>query len=331
MGLTRSVTTPVNDVGSALYRAAQYATLAPSFLNTQPWRWRVGAEGLDLFADLDRAVTSVDPDRRLLTISCGAALHHACVALRAEGLTPEIQRCPDAGCSEHLASITIADEHPATPAEVELAHAIEARRSERRSFSAGKRVAPSDVDLLRRRATLYGALLHQVSDDQRRFLATAVRSAAAIEGRQEPYQSELRSWTDLRRSGEGVVATDLANRARPVAVPDSTTSPGRVHAAFGEDRDAEYLILATRDDMATDWLRAGEALSAAWLTAITQGIAGSVLTNLSEVPGARALIASLLPEPGQPQVVLRIGIPTWPAPAATPRRRPETMITVETP
>jgi hypothetical protein len=69
---------PIGDVRLDLHRAAERAVLAPSTLNTQPWRWRVHASRLELFADLDRQVTSIDPQRRLLTISCGAALHHAC-------------------------------------------------------------------------------------------------------------------------------------------------------------------------------------------------------------------------------------------------------------
>jgi hypothetical protein len=58
---------------------------APSIHDTRPWRWIVHDNTLDLYADHSRAVPQSDPDGRLLTISCGAALHHAMVALAASG------------------------------------------------------------------------------------------------------------------------------------------------------------------------------------------------------------------------------------------------------
>ncbi len=45
--------------------------------NTQPWRWRIADDRLDLYADQARRLDVIDPDDRLLTVSCGAALHHA--------------------------------------------------------------------------------------------------------------------------------------------------------------------------------------------------------------------------------------------------------------
>jgi hypothetical protein len=45
------------------------------------------------------------------------------------------------------------------------------------------------------------------------------------------------------------------------------------------------------------------------------------MSDVVEVPGARALLRSLLPRPGHPQVVLRLGIGAESGPApATPRR-----------
>jgi len=59
------------------------AARAPSVHNTQPWRWRVDAESLHLYADASRQLPNTDPDGRDLILSCGAALHHCVVALAA--------------------------------------------------------------------------------------------------------------------------------------------------------------------------------------------------------------------------------------------------------
>src|SRR5688500_2526973 len=73
---------PVTD---ALAMAVAAASLAPSIHHPPPWRWRMTGDGLDLRLDSNRPLDVNDPDARLATLSCGAALHHARVSLGARG------------------------------------------------------------------------------------------------------------------------------------------------------------------------------------------------------------------------------------------------------
>src|SRR6476659_724092 len=82
-------------VRAALAEAARMAGLAPSIHNTQPWQWRVIGSELDLRIRSDRRLEVTDPSARMLTISCGAALGHALIALAAEGWQAEVRRTPD--------------------------------------------------------------------------------------------------------------------------------------------------------------------------------------------------------------------------------------------
>ncbi|WP_243663734.1 nitroreductase family protein [Rhodothermus marinus] len=59
-----------------------YAVLAPSVHNTQPWRFRVVGSEVELYADRTRALAVADPEDRQLIMSCGAALFHLQVAMR---------------------------------------------------------------------------------------------------------------------------------------------------------------------------------------------------------------------------------------------------------
>jgi Nitroreductase family len=59
---------PSDGSGADKLRAAvDYAVLAPSGHNTQPWRFKVVAEALELWADRTRALAVVDPHDRELT------------------------------------------------------------------------------------------------------------------------------------------------------------------------------------------------------------------------------------------------------------------------
>jgi len=54
--------------------ALNYAVLAPSTHNSQPWRFIVDGDTVMLCANRTRALPVVDPFDRELVISCGAAL-----------------------------------------------------------------------------------------------------------------------------------------------------------------------------------------------------------------------------------------------------------------
>jgi nitroreductase len=69
-----------------------YAIIAPSSHNTQPWLFKiVGDNIIELYADRTRALAVVDPDDRELTISCGAALSHLQIAIRHFGYVYKVK------------------------------------------------------------------------------------------------------------------------------------------------------------------------------------------------------------------------------------------------
>ena len=58
----------------------RYAILAPSTRNTQPWRFRVEGECIEVLADLSRLHPVADRDRRELYLSVGCAIENLLVA-----------------------------------------------------------------------------------------------------------------------------------------------------------------------------------------------------------------------------------------------------------
>src|SRR5215468_8784520 len=70
------------------------AARAPSVHNTQPWRFRVNPEVVELRTD-PRGKLRADPSGREMLISCGGALFGLRLAIRSLGYLPVTELLPD--------------------------------------------------------------------------------------------------------------------------------------------------------------------------------------------------------------------------------------------
>jgi nitroreductase len=292
-----------------LAEAARAAGSAPSVHNTQPWRWRVVGNRLDLYAARERQLGVTDPVGRLLHLSCGAALHHARVALAAEGWRPEVHRLPDPADTDLLARLTLAAQVPVVPAAVRLFQALLVRHTDRRPVSEAA-VDPAVVDQLTRVIAGEGARLHLLDRDQLLLLAAAADEAQRAEVADPDWRAELAYWAGGERSGGvGVPANAIPAQAPQTTVPGRDFGrPGSLPVTSGHDRAAVYAILYGDEDTALGWLRGGEALSAGWLAATAAGVSVLPLSAVVEVPRTRSTLAGLLAYLGHPYLVLRLGV-----------------------
>jgi hypothetical protein len=190
----------------ALARAASAAMSAPVTAAGRSWRWRIDGPVLSLCADR----TGPHDDLRELTVTCGVVLHHARVALAADGVAANVRYLPDPARPDLLATIGHAGPIRPGAAEVRLYRAIAARRSDTRPCSA----APVPDAALERvlaaaqrpgiTVRALGALLSiQPTDDRPELLlgageaTSAILLTANVEG----------LTTELRPGRAGVVAT----------------------------------------------------------------------------------------------------------------------------
>lgn len=305
-----------------LHRIVEIASRAPSVHNTQPWRWRGGSRTLELFADTSRQLRETDPDARNLTLSCGAALHHAQVAAGALGWESRVARHPDPAKPDLLACIDLSPGQPSATAEETLA-ALDRRCTDRRRFTAWP-VPEERQAHLARLANHWGARAVALTDESERFIAERlVRKAHQVQWSDPAARAEQAAWQH-RGSGDGLPtdalpgADDLAGAHRhrfEDAWEDRAT-------ADLEASDGLIVLFDTQDD-APAWLRAGEGLGAMWLAATTAGLALVPLSQVVEVPETRtAFQTEVLGSLAHPLLLVRVG---WrstdrPPPARTPRR-----------
>lgn len=301
--------------------ALTLASRAPSVHNTQPWRWRVDAAGVHLYADAGRQLPNTDPDGRDLILSCGTALHHCVAAFAAVGWRSKVTRLPDPADPAHLATLELSP-HPADFVDIALAAAIPRRRTDRRHYSSWP-VPVGDIALMAARAARAGVTLCQVEDIDRLhdIVAESVRDHL-----NRDYLAELTEWSGRYFSVAGVPA-----RNAPLPDPEAKV-PGRLFAgaalpmapdSSAADDNAVVLALGTRRDDRLAQLRAGEATSAVLLTATSTGLASCPVTEPLETAATREAVRSdVFGDTDYPQMLLRVGwapINADPLPA-TPRR-----------
>ncbi|NUT34377.1 MAG: nitroreductase [Hamadaea sp.] len=321
-----------HSASAVLAQAAAAAGFAPSVLNTQPWRWRVAGETLELHAERSRQLAAIDSEGRLLVMSCGAALHHVVVALAAEGWQPEVVRLPDPAVPDLLAKVTLGPHIGVTPEAMRHFQTLRLRRTDRRPVAA-EPVTADQIDVVRRAGTAPGVDVHRLTPEQVTDLGVAAAHADELEMLDPSQRQELAYWVGGDRpDGTGVPSEVIPQSPPPGVVPGRDfVRGGSLPASGGSDRAAVYLMLFGPTDTPADWVRAGEAMSAAWLTATEVGLSVLPFSSVIEVGTVReSLRRGALASLGYPYIVLRVGNadPDHSAPAHTPRLPAEQTISL---
>jgi nitroreductase len=315
------MTSPLPDADT-VRKAVALATRAPSVHNTQPWRWRTGAESIHLFADWSRQAPATDPDGRDLVLSCGAALHHLRIALAAFGWATTVHHIPNPSDPAHLASIELRPHEPAAE-DIARAATIERRRTDRRRMSSWP-IPADDLRLIADRVSREGALAITVTDAATRFrLNGAIAQAAVIQESDPAYALELALWTG-RGGGadDGVPAASIPAAHHGLGEGQLRTFPrGDLAQPAGKryDEQTALVVIATSSDDLLSRLRAGEATSAALLAATELGLAACPLSQPLEITDTRRMIRDeVLDGAAVPQLLLRLG---WAPVSAQPLPR----------
>jgi Nitroreductase family len=321
----RAVPIPADQVDYLIATAAR----APSVHNTQPWRFRVGRNVIELYADPRRKLR-VDPLGREMLISCGAALFGLRLAVRSLGYLPVVELLPDPARLRLLAQVRMGAAEPMTAKERQMLEAIPHRHTHRGPFAPGPLpaglVAGLQHDALAEGATL--ALVDRAIAYQK--LADIVGAAGPRQDLDPVAQAEVRHWSrgPADPAHDGVPAHAFPTRAdrQPGRLPQRDFDLGRDLGllAVGGPPPAATAVLLTPSDGRADWLRAGQALHRLLAHAASKWVLASLHTQPLESAAIRALIRDRLALPGAPQMLLQLGLAH--TTHATARRPPTELI-----
>lgn len=306
--------------------AARFARLAPSGHNGQPWTFEVSDGELAVCADPARALPTIDPDDRELTLTCAASARFAALALDHFGYPPLVDTAADPARPTVIARIRVgARREP--PDDRAMFDAITARHCNRHPYR-DTAVPQHVLTALADAAGVHGCWVAAVTaGEQIARCADLIAQGDRVKWREREFRHELAERLvpnrGARRDGMPGYAFGVPGplaRWAPAAVRRADLGPVR---AFTDRRLARatpaLLVLGTDHDDRAAWVSAGLAMADVLLHATSAGLATGFLSQAIEVPALRPRLIPVLGREGFPQVLLRVGYARR-SPRPSPRR-----------
>jgi hypothetical protein len=295
--------------------ALEFASLAPSVHNTQPWRFVAGEHAIEIHTDPQRQLDYLDPDGRQMYLSCGVAAEFARLAIRFLGLACNMRLLPDPSHPSLVAKLVIGFHEPITLAEQRLIQAIPRRYTDRGPYG-DEPVSRLALQRMREAASDRHCWLRVIDNpDDRRAVIRLLESAEDAEASDAAYREEITRWQRSGPASDGVPADNAADwdaqrRVSDVPLRDFGGFGRHPHPGDGElpavERDTIVLLGTDRDDRLS-WLQAGRALADVLLTLTAEDLVSQPLGPVLDIPTMRAQLRREVGLVGHPQLLLRVG------------------------
>ncbi|MBE9047527.1 nitroreductase [Pleurocapsales cyanobacterium LEGE 10410] len=316
-----------------------YAVLAPSSHNTQPWLFKIVDDGVELYADQTRALPIADPDRRELTISCGAALFHLRIAMHHFGYRDVVEILPEQNNPNLLARICLGSKRVVKQEENFMFRAISRRCTNRLSFKDCQ--LPTSLQSELESACCsegnYLQIMTQiVPEASRQAVISLIAEGDRLQMADPLFRQELAQWIHPSSSHDGIpvhaqgINKQLDSLAPLISFAIRSFDLGKTQAA----KDCQLaiqapvlMLISSNGDRTQDWLATGEALAHLLLRARVDDVWASFFNQPLQIPQLRSRLQALFPDNGYPQILLRLGYAT--ETESTPRRAANEVISSE--
>ena len=291
-----------------------YAVIAPSRHNVQPWLFKIEKNVVAFYADRSRALPAADPEDREMIIGCGAALTNFLLAARHYGFVTNVEIHRDPGKPDFLARISLEKGWVATPEEQKLFHAIKKRRTNRQLFQ-DRAVPAALLSRLEEIAAREAAIFQVVQAEEDRYrLASLIAAGDHMLWEDEGFREEIARWTRREdiHSLDGVPdyahgSGDMASYLGPLRIRtfmEREETKKEHHMAAGSP---VFAVVLTYSDTRFDWLAAGQAIEKIVLYARSEGVWTSYFSQPVEIDRLRKDLQDILGRREFPQLVLRMG------------------------
>jgi hypothetical protein len=285
----------------------RYAILAPSTKNSQPWRFVVEGNQVQLFAELERGRQPIaDPENRELYISLGCALENLLVAAEHFGFNHEVRYLPERRHPELAATVLFAP--GASPSPERTGIPLEAILARHNDNSVYRPVSVPPRLLLQLEACCVEPDLRVDLSANRRFrswIDELTLEADRLEFANPAFRKELAQWI-----GQGVFGTPQP-LARLGGFAIAHMNIGEPVARQDHDivESAALLgVISASSDHHVSHIRAGQVFERVWLLATAAGVNVHPMSQTMRSPALRRAVGELLHNRGWiPQHLFRVG------------------------
>jgi len=291
------------------------ATLAASSHNSQPWKFQISGENIQIHPDYTRRLPVVDPSDRELWISLGCALENLMVAARSFGYRPEITY-PD---NDEWIDINLGANDSGNAVKDELLEVIYERQNTRSEYTEREMGSGSNTELPLPDFTEPDVVSHYFNTmDDLDTISDFVKRGTVAQYSNKMFVEELNNWLRFNKkealaSMDGLYSRCSGNPEVPRFVGQmfvSSSNPEKMaevdvkklHSSAGA-----LIIASTRDDR-TAWVHTGQVYERWALKMTGWGYRSSLLNQPIEVPEIRGQMAkSLSLGKTNPQLLARFG------------------------
>lgn len=284
-----------------------YAILAPSIYNSQPWKLNVSEDEILVFADQSRWPSVADKDRRELYMSLGCAIENLVIAAEHFGYNCSVSYFP--GESDLVAAVSLSQQSEARSSlsPDHLFDAITSRKTCRQPFES-RTISRQDLDAINNTISGSDASIFLTDDPAAKeaFRNLTIEADGALYS-DINFKSELGHWLS-----QGVLGpTGFDAKIAQIEMIFLDPGPEQIRKDSDLINSTSFIgLISTWKNDSVSCLKAGRALERFWLSATARGISLQPMSQALEVPETKGKLSLHLPagsEMREVQQAFRLG------------------------
>ncbi len=296
-------------------KMVQYGSKAPSGHNTQPWKFKLNKNNIEVYPDFDKELPIVDKNHRELYISLGCAVENICIAANEFGYqytTKIIKQNDNTFIRIFLDKETVKK----NPLFTQIT-----KRQTNRSIYNSKKVQQKTINELQNIKTEDSVSIHFYKFGTGEFskLSEYIYKGNEILFGNKSFKKELLDWVrfnakDVAKNKDGLAYNVLGSPALPkwlgkmIVKSFLKAKPQNKSEKEKLDSSSHLVLIVTKENTPANWILTGQALERFFLKYTELGIAVAFSNQPCEVSQLAQEIQKELPlENNYPMLLMRIG------------------------
>ncbi|NER10101.1 Putative TM nitroreductase [Muriicola jejuensis] len=301
---------------SAIRKIIEYGIMAPSGHNTQPWKFKIDQNEIQIYPDFTKSLPVVDADHHAMYISLGCAVENIVLAALNDGYFPEVRIVKKHGDAEF---ICIALQVNSESHKDYLYRYIKERQVTRNEYKDTE-VSPEDLELLIDSTRFPGVQVRSfITPEEINQLEPLIIEGSIRQFRNKQFVEELVSWirfskTEIEKKKDGIwhasmgfpgtgkFLGNLIMKKFVSAESEAKRWKKLIRASAG------FLLFIAEENDVTHWVNLGRAFQRFGLTACKLKISHAHVNMPCEEFEVREKMTKLLGiDIGYPLLLIRFG------------------------